>query len=298
MAIANTFQKYRMSHGALSDASDIPNATTRFAGGKGFSQQWYTGGNFYVILQPPDHIFQGSDVAPAAGRAMADLDRGHGSNSSVFEQWTMATCESFTPHSVTPGIVEHVGLGGLKSNFYNGRNDVNNEFSLAFREWQNLPLIQSIMLWASYNNAYYGITSVDGDQFNPSHYKGDAFIICTKPTVSGQMKELTEQDIDQVYYYDGVMPKNVPLDSFNQDITTSETVQISVQFSFDGYPMDKSERCVVERALEEFNNRYKWIHMYDRHYSCQTGPHIQDNRGKMAAYGKRGDYKNPGRGEW
>jgi hypothetical protein len=296
MAVSDNFDKFRKSHGNLGDSNDNPIPVTRFLGGKGRSIQWHTSGTFYVILSPPDKIFNGSSVAPSEGTGGASVVIADGLNSTNFEKWIQATCETFTPHTVTPGFVEHTGLGGLKSAFYNGRNEVTNEFSLGFREVQGLPILQGIHMWASFNDPWYGVTNVDGDEVVPSSYKGDCYILKTRPSVSGD-REINERDIEQVYYYDGVFPKNVPLDSYNEDITTGETVQVTVQFSFDGFPLDKKDKCVLERAITEFNNRFKWIHMYERHYKCDDGPFIKDNKMHRGLYGKRGGYNNPGRGD-
>lgn len=298
MPVDNAFERYRRAPGALQDHNDIPVAPNRFLGGKGRTNQYYVGGYFYPIISPPDHIFNGKSVNPAEGAGLGALSMEDSSNALAFEQWVLSTCEGFTPHSVTPGVVEVVGMGGMGASFMNGRNDVTREFGVTFREIQNLPLIQSMQLWASFANAHYGISSVEGDEFIPKNYKGDAYIIICRPTVSGANREITERDVEQIFYYDGVFPKSVPLDQLNQDLQSNETIQLSVQFSFDGYPVDKSDRNMVIRALEELNNRMSWMQHYNRHYNPDTAPYVKDNSHGYSMFGTRNNSRNPGRGTW
>lgn len=288
----------RKSHGALQDTNDFPDSVTRHFGGKQRSNQYYFPGHFHVILQPPDKIFNGDgNISAAAGQSIDTITKDDSSNALAFERWIAGTCKAFTPHGRTPGFEEMTGLGGLKSGYLTGSNEVTNEFSLTLNEVAGMPVFQALDLWTSYSDPHHGVTSVDGDQVVPSSYKGDCFVLLTKPSFSGEKRELLERDIEQLFYYDGVFPKNVPLDALAQDLQTHSPIEYSIQFNFDGFPIDKSDVAVLERGLEEFNNRFSLDAHHNKHYG-PNGPVYLDNSSKMAVTGSRGGYKNQGRGTW
>ena len=49
-------------------------------------------------------------------------------------------------------------------------------------------------------------------------------------------------------------PESAPHDTFSTDIATNDTTQISVTFSFDGFPLLKDSRGVVEQFLKHVSD--------------------------------------------
>ncbi len=43
------------------------------------------------------------------------------------------------------------------------------------------------------------------------------------------------------WVFDGVFPTALPYDALQSDLTTADSIQLTVNFSFDGYPMRTAE---------------------------------------------------------
>lgn len=74
-----------------------------------------------------------------------------------------------------------------------------------------------------------------GNQFIPNVYKGTVYVMQTKPVGAYPNQHLQLQDIEEAWVFDGVWPNSVPFDALSSDITTNDSIQLSVTFSYDGY---------------------------------------------------------------
>lgn len=81
---------------------------------------------------------------------------------------------------------------------------------------------------------FIGASPMKGSQFIPKNYKGCLYVMQTKP-VGAFPSHLTEEDIEESWIFDGVWPTALPYDALNSDITSADSVQLSVNFSYDGY---------------------------------------------------------------
>jgi len=199
-----------------------PSNYSRFSGGSTRLNQPFISGYWYAMIKPPSRIFE--NLAQDA------------------QTWFFTTAESFSPHSRTLLKADVPGMGGINSSFVSGQ-DISRTFTVAFREYQNLPVLSAIELWTSVMDQHLGISPLAGDEFIPASYKGSAAIFLCRPTISnpeGGCGQLTMDDVEQMYFYDGVFPESVPHDAFSSDITGNDTVQLSVTFSFDGSPVTKT----------------------------------------------------------
>lgn len=229
--------------GAIQDR-ESPDYLTRDIGGQWRTNHPYISGYFQVWFGVPEALF-GNTAANAVA-------------------WLHSTCESFTPHTVTLTKVDVMGQGQVGSS-YVANVTTTREFTLAFREYQNLPILNIIRMWAAVFDPHTGVSPLVGGSkavpksFLPINYKGWCAVLQTKPTRSDGnplrgSRCYDPQDIEEVYVYQGVFPTTIPLDALNSDQTANDTVQLSVTFSFDGYPLTSAEPGVVEKVLSFFNN--------------------------------------------
>lgn len=211
---------------------DMPDIGTRNYGGSFRNNHPYISGYFHAVFSLPDVLF--SNVKDASTK------------------WLNTTCESFTPPSETINYAELTGLGQVKSRFYTSRS-VSNDITLAFREYQNMPIMNILGMWVSFIDPFIGASSFKGNKFIPSNYKGSLYVMQTKPVGAFPNAHLTEEDIEEAWVFDGVWPTALPYDSFNSDLTTSDAVQLSVNFSYDCYPMKSSEGA-IEACLAAYTS--------------------------------------------
>ena len=223
---------------SIDNASEKPHSYNRFMGGRNRVNQPFITGYFHVLLRPPAGLLK--------------------DNNDV-QSWFHSTCESFTPPSFTPILADVPALGGNNSSFLAGL-DITRSFTLAFREYQRLPILGTINEWVSRAfNPNYGMSSLNN--YVPYNYKGDCIVVITTPQIhvgggSGGAS-IDEDAVEQVFYFDGVFPEQVPTDSLSSDISSHDGLQLSVSFRFDGWPMiggRGSNNPITEQALRILND--------------------------------------------
>ena len=96
-------------------------------------------------------------------------------------------------------------------------------------------------------------------------YKGHAFVILTKPTGhDGSNSMINRDDIEELFYFDGIWPENEPVDVLQQDISANDIVQYSINYSFDGWPLTKMSEAALNKAIDLLNDdRFKYQNTYD-----------------------------------
>ena len=90
-----------------------------------------------------------------------------------------------------------------------------------------------------------------GNMFVPSVYKGTIYVMQTKPVGAYPNEHLNIEDIEEAWVFDGAWPTALPYDALQSDVTTADSIQLSVNFSYDGYPMRTSEGA-GEACLEAY----------------------------------------------
>jgi len=202
-----------------------PDAGTRDIGGQFRTNQPYISGYFQVLFSLP----------VGAEKLFTD-----GSFAAVSQKWLQSTVEGFTPHTQNLNKVDVMGQGQIGSSFV-GSVTTSREFTMTFREYQNMPILNVIRNWTAIFDPHTGVSPLEGKDFIPKNYKGAACVIQTKP-VKSKDAVLVGSDIEELYVYQGVFPTNIPVDTAAaSDITGNDTVQLSATFSFDGAPMTSSE---------------------------------------------------------
>lgn len=228
MATTDYFQRLSLA----GDYSDLtkPDLLTRYAGGHNRKNHIYVSGYWQFMIWVPPVIF-GDDKQEA-------------------ETWMHATAEGFTPHSRSINKVDIPGQGGTGASFIAGQA-ISRTFSVSFREYQRLPILSILAKWSAID-PYIGVSPIPGNQWYAGAYKGAAMAVLTKPTGGNRGSSMTVDDIEEVFYYSGVMPETPGIDSLATDISASDTVTHQVSFSFDGYPLTRREidlQMVIDTLL-------------------------------------------------
>lgn len=207
-----------------------PDYLTRDIGGHFRTNHPYVSGYFQVVFGLPAELFGGPERARTAS------------------QWLHSTCEGFTPHTQMLNKVDLMGQGQIGSSFVTSVTTTR-EITLTFREYQNLPILNIIKRWASVFDPFVGVSPLDGNRFIPANYKGWLVVAQTKP-VRSKDEDLSKDDIEECYIYQGVFPTNIPLDALGSDIATNDMVQLSVTFSFDNAPLTSAEPGVTDKVVQ------------------------------------------------
>ena len=234
-----------------------PNNLSRFYGGHSRTSHPYINGYWQFLVSPPCKLFD--KIAK-------------GSDNTLAAQWFHATAEGFTPPSRNLNKVDLPAQGGVGSSWVSGQS-LMRTFSITHREYRDLALGKLIELWTSIIIPHIGVSELAGYDWEGSSYKGEAFVILTKPTGHGRDSSTTcatnlgkwklePEDIEEVFYFDGVWPENTPVDSLAQDISSNDIVQYTVNYSFDGWYLNKSDDDVVKAAIDALNN-WSYQETYD-----------------------------------
>jgi hypothetical protein len=206
---------------SLKNDGERPSALSRYIGGSARSNQPYISGYHHVWFKLPSGLYKTNVEEHAA-------------------MWLRSTCESFTPHSSTLNLIDVQGIGQLGSSFPASKT-VNREFTLAFREYQNLPILNILRVWHAIFDQHIGVSPIGSSKFIPINYKGWVVVAIVKPTFNVDSGTLTVEDLEEAYIYDGVVPMTVPEDTIGAaEQTANDSVQASVSFRFDGAPLDLS----------------------------------------------------------
>jgi hypothetical protein len=222
---------------------NTPDPLTRDIGGEWRENQPYVSGHFQVWFRLPDVLFKNM-------------------NTNTAVTWLHSTCESFTPHSTTLNFADLIGPGQVGASFPTNKT-ITREFTLAFREYQNLPILRILKMWCAVYDSFLGVSPLKGSEFIPKNYKGICVVVNTKPVGAGTEK-LNAEDVEEVYVYRGVMPKSVPTDALNADQTANDFIQYSVPFSFDGAPLTTIDgSATIEYCLKHINTLGKFSSTYD-----------------------------------
>jgi len=226
-------------------ATDGPTQMTRYMGGNNRENQPYINGYHQILVQLPEKLFTTTNITDST-------------------KWLTSTCEGFTPHSITTNFVDIMGAGQVGSSFPSSRT-VNREFTLTFREYRLLPILNIFRTWHALFDPHLGISTLSANDFIPLNYKGSIIVAIMKPTASGSGGTLTEDDIEECYMYEGVFPSICPDDTIATiDQATQDSIQASITFKFDGSPLDKAYPNLVKHFLSltsenKYSNTYQKI---------------------------------------
>jgi len=175
------------------EKSSHPNYLSRYHGGHRRDNHPYISGYWYFLVNPPERLFNDANGAKNMEKA---------------RDWLFTTAESFTPPSRNLTKVDVPGMGGLATSYVAGQ-EISRTFTVAFREYQEMPVMNILQTWTSVLDPNTGVSPLLGNEYIPANYKGSCYAALCKPTVGsrsggGSLTKLTREDIDQIYYFDGV----------------------------------------------------------------------------------------------
>ncbi|MEM4385253.1 MAG: hypothetical protein QXD03_01760 [Candidatus Anstonellales archaeon] len=216
--------------------ADMPRALTRYLGGWQRENYPYINGYWQLLIRLPDALFVN----------IAGIDK------YWAQRWILSTAEGFTPPSRNLNKVDLPGQGGIGSSYVSGQT-LNRTFTTTHREYSKLIMLKLLGIWTNVIDSLVGVSELRGDEWIPKSYKGLAYVFLTKPTGAGRDR-LTEDDIEEVFIFDGVWPETYPIDALNQDIATNDSVVLSVTWSFDGWPISSEYEGIAGNAIALLNN--------------------------------------------
>jgi len=212
---------------------------SRYAGGKETSvgDHPFIKGYFYVFFSLPTFLF--SDKNAEA------------------EKYLMVSAEAYTPPGDRQMNIQDIqGQGGVDASFLTGQT-ISREFSIQYKDYWGAPIFRIHRQWTNYINPYFGTVDAADDEvvdFKSSEYKGTCVVIQTKPIKRNDGKfKLT--DIIKVDIFDGVQPMTDLKSAYDSNITSNEFVKPTVQYKFDGYPLDETVTGVNNKAWELLNQQ-------------------------------------------
>lgn len=206
---------------------------SRYIGGhdRGAGDHPFLTGNFYVFFSFPSTIFN--------------------ADAQAAQNYLLTSAEDYTPHADGQvKIVDVEGQGGVGASFISGRT-TSREFSITYKDFWGAPIFKIHRKW-SFINPYFGGSDM-AVEFSGREYKGTCMVIETKPVVRID-KEWTASDIIKVAYYDGVFPKIDLSSAYSATIADNTLVRPSVQYSFDGFPLDETNATVLATAVTTLKN--------------------------------------------
>ena len=249
--LSTVFKAYanNMNSGSAGEVSNKkPDSLTRDIGGSFRENQPFVSGYFYVFFKIPT------------------LNGGLSTTNEQIAEWFHSTCEGFSPHSIMINKEDVPGLGQTGASFPTSIV-TNREFSLTFREYRHQPISRGIRAWTAFFDPHIGASPLSNGAFIPKNYKGQCCVIQTTPTYGGPecCHDFTIDDIEEVYFYDGVWPTTRPDDTAAaSDIQSNNFITHSISFSFDNSPLTSHED-LMEAAADLISNR-KFMKGFDKYY--------------------------------
>jgi len=211
----------------------------RYLGGhdRGVDSHPYIKGYFYVFFGFPQALFAqgGSEITTInAGQAMV---------------YTLSGAEGFTPPGDRQLKTEDImGMGGVDASFITGQT-IDRNFSIQYRDYWGSPIFRIHRQWTQYLNPYLGGVTTPGAKFAANEYKGTCMVIQTKPVTKLSANDWTVEDIIKVDFFDGVFPTTDLKSAYDSNITDNSIARPTVQYRFDGFPLDETNDAVLGKAL-------------------------------------------------
>jgi len=219
-------------------------------------------GYFYVFFGVPSTIFDNS-ANSAISREQA-------------KDFLLVSAESYTPPGDrTINLQDVQGQGGVDASFITGQT-ITREFSIQYKDYWGAPIFRIHRQWTSYLNPYLGASTM-ASNFSAAEYKGACMVIQTKPIVR-QVGDSNIQwkleDIIKVDYFDGVQPMTDLKSAYDANITDNSFVKPTVQYKFDGFPLDETNGEVMTKAVEILNGASLFTKTSQLYNDFATGNHI------------------------
>ena len=236
----------------IKDFQAVNNADvgTRYYGGSNRKEHPFVKGYFQAFFELPSLV--------AANGSMATND----ANAIILT----ASAKSFTPHGDrTINKVDIVGQGNVGASFVTGQT-ITRTFSVTFEEKYKSPIWRIFRKWSSLMiDPYTGVSNLE--VFEANQYKGRCMVVESMPVRldASASEDMYRRNIIKIFYYDGIFPETDISSIFDGNVTAPDAItEISMQFSFDGQPLDETNEKTFAKAIEFMKNAdlYKEITNY------------------------------------
>ena len=201
-------------------------------------------GYFYVFFGFPTTLFHDGNTSE------------HGITNQAALTYTLSAAETYTPPGDRQLKTEDImGMGGVDASFITGQT-IDRNFSIQYRDYWGAPIFRIHRRWTQYLDPYTGGVTGDekgeGTQFMAREYKGTCMVIQTKP-VTKLTGKWDPDHIIKIDYFDGVFPTTDLKSAYDSSITDNSVARPSVQYRFDGFPLDETNPDVMDKALAILN---------------------------------------------
>lgn len=228
-----------------SSAKSKTNPYNRYKGGHVLTSGPFVSGYWYLLLELPVGLLDGK-VTESTSLFSTNIN-----NHLKIKKYLHCVAEAFTPPSKTIQKGEVSGFGGIKK-FIPLNSSITPNFTITFFELSGLPIHKIFKIWTNMFNSQYGNS-------NSIVNKSRAYIFLCKPTWSytigsgsSLVRELapSKEDVEEMYYFEGIFPETDGSDSLNSDISQNSIVQYQIQFSFDSYYFGVEHDDIVDKGLD------------------------------------------------
>jgi len=226
----------------IKDFKAVNNADvgTRYYGGSNRKEHPYVKGYFQAFFELPPLVAADGSTSPNDANAII----------------LTASCKGFTPHGDrTLNKVDIIGQGNVGASFVTGQT-ITRTFNLTFEEKYRSPIWRIFRKWTSLIiDPYTGVSNLE--VFEANQYKGRCLVVETMPVRldAGASDEMFRRNIIKVFYYDGVFPETDISSIFDGNTSAPDAnVEINMQFSFDGQPLDETNENTLEKAISFMRN--------------------------------------------
>lgn len=207
---------------------------SRYSGGHAATNGPFISGYWYLLIElPNDVITNVSSGDTSYGKNLFNID----SNvRKSIKKYLHFSSESFNPPSKTINKGEVSGFGGIKKYIVLNQT-ITPTFSVSFYEKSGMPIHKIFKIWSNMFNSNYG-------HKHPGNHKGRLYAFLCKPTFSYSTRTSpSEEDVEEMFYFEGVFPENDGNDSLAANIAENNKIEYTMQFSFDSYyfGVDNSE---------------------------------------------------------
>ncbi len=201
----------RIAGGAVQASSAFSNALDR--GYQPDISDPYISGYYYILFtKVPDFI--GDNVLNVMRVA---------NNAVTFPDITLNTTEIVT------------GFGGSGKVTHATSVDKSSDFSIKFNEYTGLPILNTAAQWQQAVRDYnVGLSAIQN--YSLSAYTGEVLVALAKPVLN-DVKD-TQLDggwLEKAFLFTKVFPTNVPFSLLNQEITSSDKIEVDLQFKHSGF---------------------------------------------------------------
>ncbi len=213
----------------------------RYLGGanRGTDSHPFVKGYFYVFFGFPLNLFPDRNSVDEISSSKALI-------------YTLSGAEGYTPPGDRQLKSEDVmGMGGVDASFITGQT-IDRNFSIQYRDYWGAPIFRIHRQWTQYLNPYFGgVTggATGSSAFAAFEYKGTCMIIQTKPVTKLDASTWSAEDIIKVDYFDGVFPTTDLKSAYDSNITDNSIAKPTVQYRFDGFPLDETNNEVLAKAV-------------------------------------------------